>query len=150
MRKDLDKLKALGRNVQAAGDYDPSVLDAFDNQHPGRDYWVTFTCPEFTTLCPKTGQPDYGTITFEYIADKLCVELKSLKFYLQAYRNEGVFYERLTNQILDDMVSTMQPRYIKVTAEFTPRGGLHSKIVVEHADPEWGGTCACGCNCGRE
>lgn len=128
----------------------PDILEMFDNPYPNRDYLITHVCPEFTSLCPKTGQPDYGTITFEYIADKLCVELKSLKFYLQAYRNEGVFYERLTNQILDDMVSTMKPRYIKVTAEFTPRGGLHSKIVVEHADPEWGGTCACGCNCGRE
>lgn len=99
----------------------PEILELFDNPYPGRDFLITHVCPEFTSLCPKTGQPDYGTITFEYIADKLCVELKSLKFYLQAYRNEGVFYERLTNQILDDMVAAMKPRYIKVTADFTPR-----------------------------
>ena len=126
----------------------PEILETFDNPYPDLDYLITHTCPEFTSLCPKTGQPDYGTITFEYVADKLCVELKSLKFYLQAYRNEGVFYERLTNQILDDMVSTMKPRYIKVTAEFTPRGGLHSKIVAEYVSPERRVECGCGCNCG--
>ncbi len=123
----------------------PDILETFENPYPDRDYLIKHVCPEFTSLCPKTGQPDYGAITFEYVADKTCVELKSLKFYLQAYRNEGVFYERLTNQILDDMVAVMQPRYIKVVAEFTPRGGLHSKIVVERAAPGWTGSRDCAC-----
>ena len=93
------------------------ILDLFDNPYPNRDYLITHICPEFTSLCPKTGQPDYGTLTFEYIADKKCVELKSLKFYLQAYRNEGIFYESVTNKILDDMVAALNPRYMKLTAE---------------------------------
>ena len=123
------------------------ILDLFDNPYPNRDYLITHICPEFTSLCPKTGQPDYGTLTFEYIADKKCVELKSLKFYLQAYRNEGIFYESVTNKILDDMVAALNPRYMKLTAEFTPRGGIHSTIVAEHVSPEWspcgrGGCCS--------
>jgi len=123
------------------------ILDLFDNPYPSRDYLITHICPEFTSLCPKTGQPDYGTLTFEYIADKKCVELKSLKFYLQAYRNEGIFYESVTNKILDDMVAALNPRYMKLTAEFTPRGGIHSTIVVEHVSSEWspcrrGGCCS--------
>lgn len=129
----------------------PDILEFFDNPYPDRDYLITHVCPEFTSLCPKTGQPDYGTMTFEFIPDKLCVELKSLKFYLQSYRNEGVFYERLTNQIVDDIVSVMKPRCLKLTAEFTPRGGLHSKIVVEYVSPEWNeGGCGCGCHCHGE
>ena len=103
MRKDLDKLTALGRNVQAAGDYDPSVLDSFENQHPGRDYWVTFTCPEFTTLCPKTGQPDFATLTIRYIPAKLLVESKSLKLYLFGFRNHGDFHEYVVNVVYDDI-----------------------------------------------
>ena len=120
------------------------ILELFDNPYPNRDYLITHVCPEFTSLCPKTGQPDYGTITIEYVADKTCVELKSLKFYLQGYRNEGVFYERLTNQILDDLVTAMAPRYLKLTAAFTPRGGLHSTIVATHVADGWspsGGSC---------
>lgn len=124
----------------------PDILEFFENPYPSRDYLITHVCPEFTSLCPKTGQPDYGTMTFEFIPDKLCVELKSLKFYLQSYRNEGVFYERLTNQIVDDIVSVMKPRCLKLTAEFTPRGGLHSKIVVEYVSPEWEGGCDCQCD----
>ena len=109
-----------------------NILDVFDNPHPKRDYIIKHVAPEFTSLCPKTGQPDYGTITLEYIADKTCVELKSLKFYYQSFRNEGVFYEDLTNRILDDLVKKLAPRWIKITAEFTPRGGLHSAITAEH------------------
>jgi len=120
------------------------ILELFDNPYPDRDYLITHICPEFTSLCPKTGQPDYGTLTFEYIADKKCVELKSLKFYLQAYRNEGIFYESVTNKILDDMVAAFNPRYMKLTAEFTPRGGIHSKIVVEHVSSNWS---PCGRSC---
>lgn len=125
----------------------PDILEFFDNPYPNRDYLVTHVCPEFTSLCPKTGQPDYGTMTFEFIPKDLCVELKSLKFYLQAYRNEGVFYERLTNQIVDDIAGAMKPKYLKLTAEFTPRGGLHSKIVVEYFDPEFDDECKCECGC---
>ncbi|MBR4975910.1 MAG: NADPH-dependent 7-cyano-7-deazaguanine reductase QueF, partial [Thermoguttaceae bacterium] len=90
-----------------------------------------------TSLCPKTGQPDYGTLTFEIIPDKICVELKSLKLYLQAFRQEGIFYERVTNRILDDLAEAMKPRYMKLTAEFTPRGGLHSIVEVEYVSPDW-------------
>ena len=128
----------------------PDILECFDNPYPGRDYLITHVCPEFTSLCPKTGQPDYGTITFEYIADKLCVELKSLKFYLQAYRNEGVFYERLTNQILDDLTGVLKPRFMRVTADFTPCGGLHSKIVVEYVSPDCEHGHGCGCGRGEK
>lgn len=113
----------------------PDIFELFDNPCPERDYIITHVCPEFTSLCPKTGQPDYGTLTFKFIPDKLCVELKSLKFYLQSYRNEGVFYERLTNTILDDLVSVMKPRCLRLTAEFTPRGGLHSIIVANYVAP---------------
>ena len=124
MRKDLDKLKALGRNVQAAGDYDPSVLDSFENQHPGRDYWVTFTCPEFTTLCPKTGQPDFATLTIRYIPAQKLVESKSLKLYLFGFRNHGDFHEDVVNIIMKDLIALLHPKYIEVTGLFLPRGGI--------------------------
>ncbi|MDO5308277.1 MAG: preQ(1) synthase [Planctomycetia bacterium] len=126
----------------------PDILEVFDNPYPGRDYIIKHVAPEFTSLCPKTGQPDYGEITIEYIAGKTCVELKSLKFYLQSYRNYGAFYERVTNQILDDLTSTLKPQYMKIEAKFTPRGGMHSEIVVEYVDPEL--QCehdGCGCHC---
>ena len=86
------------------------ILETFDNTYPGRDYTIEIECPEFTSVCPKTGQPDYGTLTISYTPDKECVELKSLKFYLQAYRNEGIFYENVTNRILDDLVAVMEPK----------------------------------------
>ncbi len=107
-------------------------LEAFDNPHPNRDFIILHVAPEFTSVCPKTGQPDFGTIEIEYVADKLCVELKSLKFYLQSFRNEGVFYEDVVNRILDDLVSALAPRRIKVTGKFTPRGGMHSTVTAEH------------------
>lgn len=115
----------------------PEMLEFFDNPYPSRDYKITHVAPEFTSLCPKTGQPDYGTLTFEIIPDKICVELKSLKLYLQAFRQEGIFYERVTNRILDDLAGAMKPRYMKLTAEFTPRGGLHSIVEVEYVSPDW-------------
>lgn len=108
------------------------VLETFPNPHPRRDYLIRHVQPEFTSVCPKTGQPDFGTVTIEYIAGKTCVELKSLKFYLQAFRNEGIFYEDVTNRILDELVAILAPRWMKVTTEWTPRGGLHSTIVAEH------------------
>jgi len=107
-------------------------LETFDNPHPGRDYVIRHVAPEFTSVCPVTGQPDFGAIEIEYVADKLCVELKSLKFYLQGYRNEGVFYEDLVNRILDDLAAALAPRRMKVTGRFTPRGGMHSVVVAEH------------------
>ena len=108
------------------------MLETFENSFPQRDYMIEIQCPEFTSVCPKTGQPDFGLLTFEYIPDKLCVELKSLKIYLQQYRNEGIFYEKVTNTILDDFVAVANPRRAILTAEFTPRGGLSSVIKVEH------------------
>ena len=107
-------------------------LELFDNPCPGRDYTITIRCPEFTSLCPKTGQPDFGEITIEYCPEKFCIELKSLKFYMQSYRNRGVFYEALTNEILDDLVSACEPRRMKVISKFTPRGGITTEIVAEH------------------
>ena len=107
-------------------------LETFDNPHPQRDYTITHVAPEFTSVCPKTGQPDFGTITIEYVADAACVELKSLKLYLQSYRNEGVFYEDVVNRILDDLVAAASPRRMTVTGEFTPRGGMHSIVRAEY------------------
>ena len=108
------------------------LLEVFKNQYPSRDYMVSHIASEFTSLCPKTGQPDFGKIMIEYIPDKLCVELKSLKIYLSSYRNDGIFYESVTNKILDDLVSVCKPRYMKITADFNVRGGISSVIVVEH------------------
>ena len=107
-------------------------LEFFDNPRPQRDYSITISCPEFTSLCPKTGQPDFGQILIEYCPDKICIELKSLKFYMQSYRNKGVFYETLTNDILDDLSGACNPRWMKVTSKFTPRGGITTEIVAEY------------------
>ncbi|HUG90124.1 MAG TPA: preQ(1) synthase, partial [Planctomycetaceae bacterium] len=102
------------------------------NPHPGRDYSVQTVCPEFTSLCPMTGQPDFGTLTIIYVPDRTCFELKSLKLYLQQYRNQGAFYEDVANRILDDLVAVTQPRWMKIVAAFTPRGGLSTSVTVEH------------------
>lgn len=109
-----------------------TAIETFANPHPHRDYVILHVAPEFTSVCPKTGQPDFGTIEIEYVADKLCVELKSLKFYLQSFRNTGVFYEDLINRILDDLVKGIKPRRMTVTGKFTPRGGMHSVITAEY------------------
>lgn len=124
MREDLEELKALGKTVTAAADYDPSMLDAFGNRHPERDYWVTFTCPEFTTLCPKTGQPDFATLTIRYIPAKRLVESKSLKLYLFGFRNHGDFHEAVVNVIYDDLARLLKPRYLEVYGKFAARGGI--------------------------
>jgi 7-cyano-7-deazaguanine reductase len=113
------------------------LLETFENKYPDRDYTVTHIAPEFTSLCPKTGQPDFATITLEYIPANLCVELKSLKFYLNAYRNDGIFFESVTNKILDDLVEVTKPRYMKVTAEFNTRGGISSVIEAEYEDEDY-------------
>ena len=110
-----------------------SLLEVFDNQYPQRDYKIEIVAPEFTSVCPKTGQPDYGTITIIYTPDKKCVELKSLKMYLQSYRNAGIFYENVTNAMMDDFTAVLQPRWMKIEAAFTPRGGISSRIIVQHA-----------------
>ncbi len=110
-------------------------LDTFSNPHPRRDYVIKHVAPEFTSVCPKTGQPDFGTIEIEYVADKLCVELKSLKLYLQSYRNKGIFYEDVINTILNDLASALRPRRLKVTGSFSPRGGIHSIVTAEYRAP---------------
>ena len=107
------------------------MLETFENSFSHRDYLIEIVCPEFTSVCPKTGQPDFGTLTFQYVPDHLCVELKSLKLYLQQFRHQGIFYEDITNRILDDLVNTLHPRWIKLTASFTPRGGISTNVMVE-------------------
>jgi len=108
------------------------LLETFDNEFPGRDYVIEIVCPEFTSVCPKTGQPDFGALTFTYTPDRKCVELKSLKQYLQTFRNAGIFYENVTNRILDDLVAVLQPRRMKLVAAFTPRGGINTSVTVVH------------------
>lgn len=108
------------------------LLETFDNQFPGRDYVIEIVCPEFTSVCPKTAQPDFGTLTFTYTPDRKCVELRSLKLYLQSFRNAGIFYENVTNRILDDLVAVLQPRRMKLVAAFTPRGGISTSVTVVH------------------
>jgi len=107
-------------------------LELFENPHPERDYCVTIRCPEFTSVCTRTGQPDFGKIVVEYCPDRLCIELKSLKFYMQSYREKGIFYEALTNEILDDLSGVCRPRWMKVTSRFSPRGGITTEVVVEY------------------
>lgn len=104
-------------------------LETFANEYPQRDYTIEIVCPEFTSVCPKTGQPDFGTIAFNYMPDKLCVELKSLKLYLQGYRSQGIFYETAVNKILDDFVEACHPRFAEVIGEFTPRGGITTTVT---------------------
>ena len=108
------------------------ILEVFDNVYPDRDYSVIHTAPEFTSVCPKTGQPDFATMIIEYIPDKLCIELKSLKFYLNSYRNDGIYFESVTNKILDDLVKVCSPRYMQLTAQFNVRGGISSVVKVEY------------------
>ena len=111
-------------------DHFRNVLETFENQYPHRDYTIEIVCPEFTSVCPKTGQPDFGTLTIRYVPDVKCVELKSLKFYLQQYRNEGIFYETVTNRILDDLVAVLRPRQLTLAAAFTPRGGITTTVTA--------------------
>ena len=113
------------------------ALETFPNPEPGRDYTVRIRVPEFTCLCPKTGQPDFAELTLEYVPDTLCVELKSLKLYVWSFRDEGHFHEAVTNRILDDLVSALAPRFIRLTAEFNVRGGIYTTVVAEHRAPDW-------------
>ncbi len=112
-------------------------LDTFINPEPGRDYTITIKLPEFTCLCPVTGQPDFATLHIQYIPDQLCVELKSLKLYIWSYRDEGAFHEAVTNQILSDLVTAVSPRYMKLTADFNMRGGVHTSVTAEHKKENW-------------
>lgn len=109
-------------------------LETFPNPHPERDYTIRFECPEFTCVCPRTGQPDFATIRIRYVPDQRCVELKSLKLYLWSYRNEGAFHEAVTNRILDDLVRATAPRAIEVLGDFGVRGGIHTTVIVRHPD----------------
>lgn len=109
-----------------------STLETFENPFPERGYVIETVAPEFTSLCPKTGHPDFGTLTIRYVPEAKCVELKSLKLYLQEYRNHGAFYEAVTNTILDDLVAVTSPRWMEIEAAFTPRGGIRTTVRVEH------------------
>ena len=115
------------------------LLEVFDNAYPDRHYTVVHEAPEFTSVCPKTGQPDFATITVEYIPGKLCIELKSLKIYLNSYRNDGIYFESVTNKILDDLVEICKPRYMCVIAEFNIRGGIGSVVEAEYESKEFAG-----------
>ena len=124
MDRTKDGLQALGHKTRYSTDYDPSVLETFSNAHGENDYWVEFRCPEFTTLCPITGQPDFAEIVISYIPDAKMVESKSLKLYLYSFRNHGDFHEDCVNVIMKDLIRLMDPRYIEVTGIFSPRGGI--------------------------
>jgi 7-cyano-7-deazaguanine reductase len=112
-------------------------LETFSNPHPDRDYTIRIRVPEFTCLCPKTGQPDFATLTLEYVPDLLCVELKSLKLYIWSFRDEGAFHEDVTNRILNDLVDACEPRFMRLRAEFNVRGGIYTDVVVESRQPDW-------------
>jgi 7-cyano-7-deazaguanine reductase len=130
----LTLLKKGERNYPAKPD--ASVFETFKNSNPQRDYWITFETDEFTSLCPITGQPDFARITIEYIPDQVCVESKSLKLFLFSFRNEGSFYEDVTNRIYSDLFNLLNPRRLIVTGGFTARGGIRSSVRVDSADQE--------------
>jgi 7-cyano-7-deazaguanine reductase len=119
----------MGRSGQVSDEF-REKLETFENQYPGRDYTIRIECPEFTSVCPRTGQPDFGTLWITYVPDRKCVELKSLKLYLQQYRNEGIFYEHVTNRILDDLVAVVEPRKMTVEAAFNARGGITTTVTA--------------------
>ncbi|QOC23975.1 NADPH-dependent 7-cyano-7-deazaguanine reductase QueF [Wenzhouxiangella sp. AB-CW3] len=112
-------------------------LETFPNPHPARDYTIRIRMPEFTCLCPKTGQPDFAELYLEYVPDKLCVELKSLKLYIWSFREQGAFHEAVTNEMLEDLVAATQPRFMRLTAEFKVRGGIYTNVIVEHRARDW-------------
>jgi 7-cyano-7-deazaguanine reductase len=113
------------------------TLDTFPNPQPGRDYTIRMRIPEFTCLCPKTGQPDFATFHLEYVPDRICVELKSLKLYVWSFRDEGHFHEDVTNRILDDLVRATKPRFMRLSGEFGVRGGIYTTVVAEHRKKGW-------------
>lgn len=135
--QELQGVTLLGnQGTEYPADYDPSQLECFENKHPGRDYVVRFDCPEFTTLCPKTGQPDFGHIYINYIPDLRMVESKSLKLYLFSFRNHGDFHEDVVNIILNDLWNLMEPRYIEVVGRFMPRGGISINPFANRGDDD--------------
>ncbi len=111
------------------------MLETFVNPNPERDYWIEFRCPEFTCVCPKTGQPDFAVLHFRYVADRLCVELKSLKLYLWSFREVGAFHEAVVNRILGELVELLAPRFMEVVGDFNVRGGIHTRITARHGEP---------------
>lgn len=113
------------------------ALDTFENPRPENDYTIRIEIPEFTCLCPKTGQPDFATLNLEYVPDKACIELKALKMYIWSFRDEGAFHEAVTNQILADLVAACAPRFMRLSAEFNVRGGIYTSVVAEHRNPDW-------------
>ena len=135
MPRNNEHLKLLGNETNYASNYDPSLLETFENQHPDNDYWVQFNCPEFTSLCPITGQPDFAEIKILYIPDRKMVESKSLKLYLFSFRNHGDFHEDCVNIIMKDLVRLMQPKYIEVVGLFTPRGGISIYPYANYGRP---------------
>jgi 7-cyano-7-deazaguanine reductase len=112
-------------------------LETFPNPQPGRDYTIRIAVPEFTCLCPKTGQPDFAEITIEYVPDALCVELKALKLYMWTFRDQGAFHEAVTNEILDVIVKAISPNFMRIRAEFNVRGGIYTTVIAEHRNPDW-------------
>ena len=112
-------------------------LETFENPQPGRDYSIHISVPEFTCLCPKTGQPDFATIDLSYVPDQSCIELKALKLYIWSFRDQGAFHEAVTNRILDDLVNACAPRFMRVRAEFNVRGGIYTTVVAEHRADNW-------------
>ena len=134
-KRENEGLKALGKKSQVSPGYAPEVLETFENMHPGNDYWVRFNCPEFTTLCPITGQPDFAEIRISYIPDRRMVESKSLKLYLFSFRNHGDFHEDCVNTIMKDLIALMDPKYIEVTGFFTPRGGISIYPYANYGRP---------------
>ena len=135
MARNPEDLKALGHHSEYSQKYDPEVLETFENQHRDNDYWVRFNCPEFTSLCPITGQPDFAEIRISYVPDVKMVESKSLKLYLFSFRSNGDFHEDCVNTIMKDLVKLMDPKYLEVTGFFTPRGGISIYPYANYGRP---------------
>ncbi len=135
MNRKKEDLKLLGHDASYSTDYDPSVLETFENMHSDNDYWVQFNCPEFTSLCPVTGQPDFAEIKIMYLPDKRMVESKSLKLYLFSFRNHGDFHEDCVNIIMKDLIKVMNPKYIEVIGLFVPRGGISIYPYANYGRP---------------
>lgn len=136
MMREQEELQALGKKTEYRSDYAPEVLETFVNKHPDNDYWVQFNCPEFTSLCPITGQPDFAEIKIMYIPGEKMVESKSLKLYLFSFRNHGDFHEDCVNVIMKDLVKLMDPKYIEVIGLFTPRGGISIYPYANYGRPD--------------
>ena len=147
MNREQDHLQSLGKKTEYQTDYAPEVLETFENRHPDNDYWVRFNCPEFTSLCPITGQPDFAEIRINYIPGERMVESKSLKLYLFSFRNHGDFHEDCVNTIMKDLIKLMNPKYIEVIGLFTPRGGIFipmpTTAALELSMRRWRNTGCC-------